>query len=105
MTLPWCNLSPAELLMGRRIRSCLPLVETQLIPEWPYLSEFQNANNLFKQMQKRDYDHCHQVRELPDIPNGSEVWIESGTFPVRGQVQEQLAGPRSYLVNTASGTV
>ena len=31
--LPWCNLSPAELLMGRKLRSFLPLIDKQLIPQ------------------------------------------------------------------------
>ena len=30
---PWCNLSPAELLMGRRLRSNLPVQGDQLIPK------------------------------------------------------------------------
>ena len=31
---PWCELSPAELLMGRRLRSGVPLAKTLLMPEW-----------------------------------------------------------------------
>ena len=103
--LPWCNLSPAELLMGRRIRSRLPLAQTQLLPKWSYLPDFQATDKLFKQRQKRDYDQHHRVRALPVIPDGSEVWVKSGTSLIRGQVQGQLAAPRSYLVNTPSGTV
>ena len=41
--LPWCNLSPAELLMGRHIQTPLPQIGEQLIPKWPYLSEFRKA--------------------------------------------------------------
>ena len=42
--LPRCNLSPAELLMGRRLRTLLPLTDKQLIPQWNYLPEFKSAN-------------------------------------------------------------
>ena len=35
--LPWCNLSPSELLMGRRLRTTLPQTTHHLIPKWPYL--------------------------------------------------------------------
>ena len=60
---------------------------------------------MFKQRQKHDYDRHHCVRALPDIPDGSEVWVKSGTSPIRGQVQGQLAALRSYLVNTPYETV
>ena len=38
--LPWCSLSPAELTMGCKLRTPLPLTDKQLIPQWSYLSEF-----------------------------------------------------------------
>jgi transposase InsO family protein len=37
--LAWCNISPAELLMGRRLRTNLPQLDEQLRPGWPELSE------------------------------------------------------------------
>ena len=45
--LPWCNLSPAELLMGHRLRTLLPLTDKQLNPQWNYLPEFMSANLQF----------------------------------------------------------
>ena len=71
--LPWCHLSPAQLLMGRQIRSNLPQVAESLIPQWPYLEEFRQANSQFKQKQKADFDRRHGVRRLPEIPNDTEV--------------------------------
>ena len=35
--LPWCNLSPAQLLMGRSLRTNVPQVTTHLITKWSYL--------------------------------------------------------------------
>ena len=67
--LPWCKLSPAELLMGRNIRSNIPQVqETQ----WPYLTEFRHTNDLFKSQQKVNYDKRHRTQPLPDIPDDAE---------------------------------
>ena len=43
--LPWCKLSPAELLIGRAIRSNVPQVEEVFIPKWPYLEKFRQALN------------------------------------------------------------
>jgi hypothetical protein len=51
--LPWCNLSPSELLMGRRLRTTLPQTVKQLIPPWPYLSEFKRADVQHKERLKR----------------------------------------------------
>jgi len=31
---------PAELLMGRRLRSCLPQTTDNIIPQWPHIKEF-----------------------------------------------------------------
>ena len=36
--MPWCQLSPAELLMGCRIRTIVPQTDQQLVPSWQYLS-------------------------------------------------------------------
>ena len=64
--------------MGRKIRSTLPTSVTTLTPQWPYLNEFRKANQEFKQQQKRDFDQRHRVRDLPDIPDNTDVWITSG---------------------------
>ena len=46
--LPWCSLSPAELLMGRKLRSYLPQTMESLTPQWSYLQEFRDANKIVK---------------------------------------------------------
>ena len=50
--LPWCNRSPFELLMGRCVRTTVPLINSQLIPQWPYLKDFQTRDREFKKRQK-----------------------------------------------------
>ena len=32
----WCSFSPAELLMGRQLRTDIPTPKNQLIPQWSY---------------------------------------------------------------------
>ena len=87
--LPWCDLSPAELLMGRRLRSNLPQVTEQLIPGWDFLADFRKQDKEFKQKQKRDYDCRHNVKPLPPIPDNAEVWITTDPGqPVQGRVSE-----------------
>ena len=38
--LPWCGLSPAQLLMGCIIRTDVPQHPTIFQPEWSYLKDF-----------------------------------------------------------------
>ena len=101
--LPWCNLSPSELLMGRRLRTTLPVVPDQLIPSWPYLDKFRNSNEQFKQRQKADYDRRHRTHPLAPIPNDTEVWVTSGSTPSPGRVTAHSSTPRSYIVETPQG--
>ena len=35
--LPWCSISPAELLFGCKIATNIPQPDTHLSPDWPYL--------------------------------------------------------------------
>ena len=71
----WRGKSPAELSMGRKIRTLLPQTTASLVPQWHYLPEFKTANKRFKDQQKNYYDVRHRVHSLPDIPDNTDVWI------------------------------
>ena len=102
---PWCNLSPAELLMGRRIRSNIPFIKDQLVPKWEFLEEFKNNNISVKENQKRVYDRRHRTRPLPVLLDDTDVWITGDTQPISGRVNASANTPRSYIVQTSSGKV
>ena len=93
----------AELLMGRNIRSTLPVPSSTLVPEWSYIEEFRQANEKLKQQQKADYDRRHRVRDLPEIPNDTDVWVTTGGHPIPGRTIAQSDNPRSYTVQTPTG--
>ena len=57
--LPWCRLSPAQLAMGRPLRTDIPQVPCTLIPEWSYLASFRQKDAEMKRKQKADYDRRH----------------------------------------------
>ena len=103
--LPWCGLSPSELLMGRQIRTTIPQTSVHLIPKWAYLAEFRRADKQFKESQKKNFDKRHRVCERGDIPEDSNVWINSGAQPHRGRVVAADPSPRSYLITTPTGEV
>ena len=67
----WCGLSPAELLMGRRIRPALPTLTNNLIPGWEFLRDFQSKNKEFKERQRLNYNKHHGVRPLSPLPDST----------------------------------
>ena len=71
--LPWCRLSPAELLMGRRICTDVPQVSNLLVPNWSHLCDFAEKDARYKKQQKEHYDLCHRTRPVPSLPDDSEV--------------------------------
>ena len=101
----WCGLSPAELLMGRRLRSNIPLLCEQLTPNWEFLGDFRRNNHVFKLRQKHDYDRHHATQTLSPIPPNSDVWITTGESPQPGTIISSANTPRSYMVNTSGGHV
>ena len=103
--LPWCNLSPAQLLMGRSLRTTSPQVQDQYIPHWEYLETFKELNAEFKLKQKMAYDQRHRAHSLSPIPDEEEVWITTGQSTTSGQVRYQADAPRSYIVNTPQGPI
>ena len=88
---PWCNLSPAELLMGRRVHANIPVLNHQLKPEWKFLEDFRQNNQAFKDQQKHDYDRQHDTSPYSEDPS---VWITSGDQPVTGRVVSLADTPR-----------
>ena len=54
--LPWCGLSPAQLLMGHNIRPTIPQVLQCFEPGWSYLPEFRVKDALEKRKQKASFN-------------------------------------------------
>ena len=102
---PWCGWSPAELCMGRRIRTTVPQTESMLLPQWSYLQKFRQLNEDFKAKQKHQFDRRHRVVEQEPLPDGSDVWITSESNVIPGTVVSTGNRPRSYVVETPSGEV
>ena len=91
--------------MGRRVRTSVPQTDKMLTPQWSYLSSFRELDKQYKGKQKESFDRRHRVKDLPLIPNNTEVWIASEDDPVPGRVVSPADRPRSYVVETRSGQV
>ena len=84
--LPWCDLSPAELCMGRKLRTPIPQTDKLLVPEWPYLELFRAKNREYKERQQTNFNRRHRVREMSPIPEDTDVWVTTENQLVRGKV-------------------
>lgn len=94
--------SPAELLMGRRIRTSVPIVPSllkQATPEPQKLRKWEEEN---KEKQKRNFDTRHAARPLKPLQSGQRAWIIDQR--TSGTVQYQAGSPHSYHVKTDRGT-
>ena len=101
--LSWYEYSPAELLMGCRLRSNLPSVKEQLLPNWPYLPDFHHKDQEYIRKQKVNYDSRHHVNSLPHLSDDSPVYIWTKDKQVTGTIVTSTPEPRSYTVETLSG--
>ena len=91
--------------MGRQLRTDIPQTKITLTPDWPYLTDFRQKDEEIKKKQKANYDKRHRVRSLPPLSNDEPVWIHTQDREVPGRVIQPAATPRSYFIETPSGTV
>ena len=94
--LSWCEYSPAELLMGHRLRANLPLVKEQLMSNWPYLPDFHHKDQEYKRKQKVNYDSRHHANSLPHLSDDSLAYIWTKDKQVTGTIVKSTPEPRSY---------
>ncbi|XP_064477447.1 uncharacterized protein K02A2.6-like [Ornithodoros turicata] len=97
------GLSPAQLLMGRRIRSRVPMASSLLRPGKVNLRKWARKDRRQKAQQKKNCDERHLVRSLPPLAAGQQVWIPE--MKTKGRVVGKTAEPRSYTVETPRGTL
>ena len=94
--------SPAELLMGRALRTTVPIPLEQLQPKLLNNNKLKKKDKELKIKQKENYDNRHKTSERDILEPGDEVWIyDQG---VSGEVTNER-GPRSYQVQTSTGVV
>ncbi|KAK7906802.1 hypothetical protein WMY93_015414 [Mugilogobius chulae] len=98
--------SPAELLMGRKIRTTLPTLQDNLTPGWPDMDTIKQADATAKQKQAYFYNRRNGVRSLPPLNPGDTVLTKlegQKLWAMPAVVQSASSTPRSYVVETAQG--
>lgn len=95
--------SPAELLMGRRIRTSLPTVGSRLNPKTPDPDLLKNWEQQSRDKEKMNFDRRHGVHPLKPLHIGQRVWVSDQRQT--GHVTSPSEAPRSYMVETDRGVV
>uniref|UniRef100_A0A8C9WWT4 Integrase catalytic domain-containing protein n=1 Tax=Sander lucioperca TaxID=283035 RepID=A0A8C9WWT4_SANLU len=95
--------SPAELLMGRKIRTPVPVIPSQLNPRWTDMENLKRTEQRYRQKQKQNYDRRHRARNMPLLQQGDRVWVKD--MLERGKVVSNAGTPRSYIIETPRGTL
>ena len=99
------GVSPAELSIGRKLRTELPVLPTKLLPKTEDYSIIKNNIIRNKSQQKMNFDRHHSAQNLPEIFPGDSVRVrinENSDWALPGRIQQKIA-TRSYLVETPRG--
>ena len=95
-----CGFSPAEKLFGRKLRTQVPAIPSNLIPNWPTLGKMRETDSDLKLKQKRGYDRQHRATPQPELRKGDLVWIKNEE---PGKIVGHHHNPRSLIVETSKG--
>ena len=99
--------SPSLLMLGRHIRTTLPTLPAALKPSWPNPDLTRLRDQQAKESYEHQYNRRHGVRQLPNLCKGDVVKIKTDTqknWTSKGVIAGDAGTPRSYTVDTDSGT-
>ena len=85
---PRCNLSPSELLMGRKVRKDVPQSVKSPILNWPHLTGFAQKDREYKNQQKRNLTSIIEPVHYPFLPERTPVRMNMQ----RHQTPDQIVG-------------
>nr|XP_054749950.1 uncharacterized protein K02A2.6-like [Lytechinus pictus] len=99
------GLAPSELLMGRRLKTQVPVLPHTLLPQLQQqdLKSVREKEEKYRSDQMMTYNRRHDSRELPELQPGDLVWIRDQSR--YGRVIQKAIQPRSYHVQTEHGTI
>ena len=95
------GISPAELLMGRKLKTTLPIAGKCLIPNWKEAETFRKQDMARKARSKIDFDSRHRASTLRPLKLGECVRIPDRKE--RGTVKAMTEDGRSYWIQVRSG--
>lgn len=96
-----CGFTPSELLIGRKIRSLLPIHPDNLRPTLIDRGLLLQRESARIKRQKDNHDRKHYTTESIHLKVGDEVWIKD--IRMWGVIKEVCSEPCSFIVNCAKG--
>ena len=99
------GLSPSELLMGRRLRTQLPIHPNNLYPnvQPKERQTVETKERSYRLNQQLSFNKRHRAVKLPTLHPGDHVWVRDQDR--HGLILGKTEQPRSYLVDTNKGTL
>lgn len=95
--------SPAELLMGRRLRTTLPILPERLRPALPDLQVLQQKEREKRWAGAKCFNSRHRARDRGKLSPGDNIWISDAAE--EGKVTSVHSSPQSYQVTGPQGTL
>ena len=95
-----CAYSPAQQLMGRQLRTSIPVMVSTLQTRWDKSKQLRDFQDNIKTRQTVDYDRYHRAQPLSTLSAGDPVWVWVQDAKIGGTVVGKAGTPRSYLVQT-----
>ncbi|UYV76722.1 K02A2.6-like, partial [Cordylochernes scorpioides] len=95
--------SPAELLMGRKLRTTLPIAPENLNPKLVDSQTLKRKEGRRRKDMKSRYDRRCGATDMEELSEGHTVWITD--MRIWGIVKQKASTPRSYMVDTPVGTL
>ena len=83
----------------------IPKTSHSLTSQWPYLSQFQKDDLTFKDKQKHDFYRRHRVRDLPELPDNTDVWVTTSNSPTLSRVVTSAVTPHLFVMQTSTGNI
>jgi len=96
--------SPAQLIMGRNIRTTLPQLKKNLDPKWPDLNKVREQDKKMKESYACQYNKRQGVKQLPELYPGDNVItkLDDGKLWRPATVIARCDTPRSYIIDSDS---
>lgn len=95
--------SPAQLSMGRALKTRVPCSPESLLPKLPDCDKLRKREKEYRDKMALNYNKKHRVVEGETLSFGDKVWIPDQQ--TEGTVVKPHESPRSVIINTPKGTI
>ncbi|KAJ8009582.1 hypothetical protein DPEC_G00090370 [Dallia pectoralis] len=102
------GVSPAQLMLGRQLKTPVPTLEKLLVPKWPSFKMVKEKDKRAKDSYKRSYDRRNNTDPLPELKPGDIVSVKLDKdrgWTTPATVIQHSGTPRSYLIHTEKGVL